>query len=148
MKSLADIDHFLVDDTEYNRAGCLALKTSRKKWLCAESDNQTIKGDRASIGPWEKFVVLSAGTGSFNIKAWTGRYLSASADGSVNIGSSKISANETWSIYTRNHAIALKSCHGRYLSAQPNGQLDANQSSMGNYEQFYPYEEGDSRWRS
>lgn len=147
VNSLADIDHFLVDDNEYNRPGCLALKTSRKRWLCAESDNQTIKANRGSIGPWEKFELSSSKPGYFSIKAWTGRYLSAAANGKVTISSSNIGQNETWSIFTRNHAIALKSSHGKYLSAQPNGMLEAAQSTISNYEQFYPYEESDSKWK-
>ena len=147
MKSLEDVDHFLVEDNEYNRAGCLALKTSRKRWLCAEADNQTIKADRGSIGPWEKFELVSQKSGYFSIKAWTGRYLSASANGAVNIASANVGPNETWAIFTRNHALALKSSHGNYLSAQPNGLLEARQSSIGNYEQFYPYEESDRQWK-
>lgn len=86
--------------------------------------------------------------GQFTIKAWTGHFLSAAANGTVNIASSNVGRNEIWSILTRNHAVALKSSHGKYLSAQPNGSLDAAQANIGNYEQFYPYEEGDRKWKA
>ena len=147
MTSLAEIDHFLVDDNEYNRAGCLALKTSRKRWLCAESDKQTIKADRGSIGPWEKFEIISSKPGFFSIKAWTGCYLSAAANGIVKISSTNVGPNEVWSLFIRNHAIALKSSHGKYLSAQPNGILEAKQGSISNYEQFFPYDDSDTQWK-
>ena len=146
-KSLRDIDNFLVDDDEHNRAGCLAMKTSKNRWLCAESDNQTIIANRGTIGPWEKFDISSPKPGYFAIRAWTGRYLSAATNGVVNISSSDIGRNETWSIFTRNHAIALKSSHGKYLSAQPNGHLEATQTSISDYEQFYHQDDNDRQWK-
>ena len=123
------------------------MKTANKRWFCAESDNKTIIANRGTIGPWEKFDISSPKPGYFAIKAWTGRYLSAAANGVVTISSSDVGDNETWSIFMRNHAIALKSSRGKYLSAEPNGQLKANQSSITDYEQFFPYDESDPLWK-
>lgn len=65
-------------------SGKVHIKTQNGKYVCAVRDDLVANRDKA--GPWETFELVQADDGRVMIKAWTGKFVTASPDGTKKLG--------------------------------------------------------------
>lgn len=125
----------------------IALKSmANGKLVCAEDGGgKPLIANRAAVGPWETFQMVTVGTGKIALKSLAnGKYVCAE-----NAGAQPLIANRTqigpWETFEKvdkgGGLIALKSvANGKYVCAENAGSspLIANRAAVGPWEMFIP----------
>ena len=104
----------------------------RKFFLSAQPNherNLTSISNRDVASVWEYFSLEKRQGGKITLKGAHGMYVSAQADGGVQINR-KAAPQGGWEEFMvedrGNNVVCLKSCHGKYLSAQQDGTAQWN----------------------
>jgi hypothetical protein len=99
--------------------------------------------DRRSVGPWEKFMLASAGEDKVGIWSWRGYFCAENGGGGpVHANRGNVGPWETVTMINNpNGTVSLRSENGHYLVAE-NGGGDGtfcnwNRTAIGDWEQFW-----------
>jgi hypothetical protein len=79
---------------------------------------------------WERWTVVSTGSGRIALQSFHGNYLSARSDGRIGLAPYALEWEEWTVVHIGDGSVAFRSWRGTYLSARPDGsvrQMNNNQ---------------------
>jgi Secretion system C-terminal sorting domain/FRG1-like domain len=118
----------------------ISLRGNNNKYVCSENGLIDMTCNRAAVGTWEKFEVVTVNAGKVALKGNNGKYV-CSENGARNITCNRSIIGD-WEQFTiidaGGGAIALQGNNGKYLSSQ-NGTvpMTCNSTTIGQYEKFF-----------
>jgi Secretion system C-terminal sorting domain/Glycosyl hydrolase family 26 len=122
------------------------LKGNNAKFVSSENGAQSgITCNRAAVGSWERFTVVSAGNGKIALKATNGRYISSENGAqAMRCDRASIGSLESFDwVAVNGNTVQLKGSDGRYVSSENgNGSMFCNRSVAQGWENFSWAENG------
>ena len=114
----------------------ITLEGNNLLYVCSENGTKAMNCDRSSVGAWEKFTVVDAGSGKIALKGNNNKYVNDGSPMWCTETTITNAAKFTW-VDAGNGKIALLGNNGKYVcSENGSSSMNCNRDGYGGWETF------------
>ena len=127
---------FTQESTDAPIGETISLQGNNGMYVSSENGTKAMICDRASVGSWEKFTIVDAGSGKIALQGNNGKYVTDGSPMWCNASTISNATKFTWTD-AGGSKIALKGNNNNFASSE-NGtkSMNCNRSTIGNWEKF------------